>query len=117
MKAAVWAIALLAIVAVFAAIPDQQTKPAVQKTATEEQHDQNASTARYHCAEWTNRHSPLKANVSQFDTYLIDAKAPRIKVGIDYRAGADGLLMGSRCDYVEVGDHVSFVSAKLGRAH
>lgn len=88
-------------------------------------------TALDGCEAWTRSHSKLtvneivnsyritgtrKVDFSKADAPIVRVKIPQghIRVGLDYRAGASGLMMHSSCEYIDSGKVMVLVFAKAG---
>jgi hypothetical protein len=69
--------------------------------------------ARYGCEQWTRSHSKLKVS-EVLGTYQVQGKTPanHVKVGLDYRAGASGVMMHASCEYLDQGKSMVLLSAK-----
>lgn len=65
----------------------------------------SVAAAEYGCALWTRSHSTLSV-AEVLGKYELSGKTQggHYRVGLDYRAGASGILMHSRCEYQDLGN-------------
>ena len=64
------------------------------------------------CVEWTRSHSKLKVTeiLNEYESSVPD-KPDHVLVRLDYRAGSSGVIMHSRCEYLNKGKSVALLSA------
>lgn len=73
-------------------------------------------TALTGCERWTGSNSKLAMGeiVKEYRITARKLEPNHYLVGIDYRGGASGLLMTSRCEYVLDGNQMALVEAHAG---